>query len=96
MSSPTTDSPIKNVAQAAEFLGTGKDIVYELAARGEIPHCHVGRHLRFHQADLEEYVRNSHHHQSLLPENLRALRERISGASRNPGRREVKAGNVRD
>lgn len=59
------NSPIFNVPQAAAYLGVGKDILYTLAARDEIPHCHVGRHLRFHRADLEDYIRNSHRHQPL-------------------------------
>lgn len=44
MPKPTTDSPIMNVAQAAAFLGAGKDLLYELAARDEIPHCPVVSH----------------------------------------------------
>ncbi len=67
------NSPIFNVPQAAKFLGVGKDMIYQLAARDEIPHCHVGRHLRFHRADLEEHIRNSHRHQRLT--SLRSSRK---------------------
>lgn len=90
MPKPTTDSPIMNVAQAAKFLGTGKDLLYELAARDEIPHCHVGRYLRFHQADLEDYIRNSHQHvRPPVDGTIRSLRDRIALASRPKKGREV-------
>jgi|CZCB01.1.fsa_nt_gi excisionase family DNA binding protein len=56
--------PIMDVKTASKYLLVGKDLLYELAARGEIPHFHVGRYLRFRKDDLDEWSR-SHSHQRL-------------------------------
>ncbi len=55
---------IMNIKQAAKYLGTGPGLLYELAARNEIPHFHVGRFLRFRQDELDEWTR-SHEHERL-------------------------------
>ncbi len=56
MPNPTPDSPILNVPQVCAYLGVGRDIVYTLAARNDIPHFHVGRYLRFNREDLEKWA----------------------------------------
>jgi len=59
------DSPIMNVSQASAYLGVGRDLLYALAARNEIPHFHVGRYLRFHRDELDAWAR-SHEHRRLV------------------------------
>ena len=66
MPSPTQDSPIMNVPQVCAYLGVGKDILYALAARDEIPHFHVGRFLRFNREDLDRWARAHEHYRSDL------------------------------
>lgn len=56
--------PIMDVKSASKYLLTGQDLLYELAARGEIPHFHIGRYLRFRKDELDEWSR-SHSHQRL-------------------------------
>lgn len=53
--------PIMNVKTLSEYLGVGRDIIYTLAARNEIPHFHVGRHLRFHRDDIDAWARSHEH-----------------------------------
>lgn len=66
MPSPAPDSPIMNVPQVCAYLGVGRDILYALAARNEIPHFHVGRHLRFNREDLDKWARSHEHYRSDL------------------------------
>lgn len=56
--------PIMNIKQASAYLLTGKDLLYELAARDEIPHFHIGRYLRFRRDELDEWTKD-HQHQRL-------------------------------
>lgn len=60
----STFPPIMDVKQASQYLLTGRDLLYELAARDEIPHFHVGRYLRFRRDELDEWSK-SHRHQRL-------------------------------
>jgi len=69
MPKPSENSPIMNVPQASQYLGVGADLLYELAARDEIPHFHVGRYLRFHRDELDKWAK-SHHHQRLVSTRL--------------------------
>lgn len=62
----TNTSPIMNVPQAAAYLGVGKDILYTLAARDEIPHFHIGRYLRFNRADIDAWARGHEHRRADL------------------------------
>lgn len=43
---------IMTVPEAAAFLRVGKNAVYDLVARGKIPHRRVGRAIRFSRAAL--------------------------------------------
>jgi excisionase family DNA binding protein len=43
---------IMTVLEAAEFLRVGKNAVYDLCTRGEIPHRRVGRSIRLSRSAL--------------------------------------------
>lgn len=63
---PNQNSPIMTVPQLAEYLDVGRSAIYDLAARDEIPHFHVGRFLRFNRADIDEWARGHEHHREDL------------------------------
>lgn len=42
---PDNTSPIMNVPQVCAYLGVGRDLLYELAARDEIPHFRPGAYI---------------------------------------------------
>jgi excisionase family DNA binding protein len=46
------DGEIMDVAETAAFLRVGKNAVYDLVARNEIPHKRVGRSIRFARSAL--------------------------------------------
>jgi excisionase family DNA binding protein len=45
--------PLLDAAQAGALLGIPRSSVYAYAARGELPHVRIGRHLKFIRSDLE-------------------------------------------
>jgi len=45
-----------NVKQAAELLGIGRSMIYNLIDQGEIIPIHIGRCVRFRTQDLDDYV----------------------------------------
>lgn len=57
----TLTSPIMNVPALCAYLGVGRDAIYALAARDEIPHFHVGRYLRFRRDELDEWSKGHQH-----------------------------------
>ena len=44
-------------AEAAEVLGIGRSLIYELIARGEIPSIRLGRCLRVPAESLKQWLR---------------------------------------
>ena len=48
---------IMTADQVAEFLKISRDMVYQLAARGELPGRRIGRIWRFVQDEVENFVR---------------------------------------
>jgi excisionase family DNA binding protein len=48
--------PLLDAEQAATLLGVPKSSVYAYAARGELPHLRIGRHLKFIRSDLERVL----------------------------------------
>ena len=59
--SRSLDGDVMNVAEAATFLHVGKNQIYTLAGRNEIPHRRVGRHLRFSRAALVRWLDSCGH-----------------------------------
>ena len=48
-----------NIAQTAQLLGIGRDAVYELIKRDELPHVRLGeRTVRVPRPLLEEWIRS--------------------------------------
>ena len=43
--------------EAAEVLGIGRSLMYELIARGEIPSVRLGRCLRVSKESLQKWIR---------------------------------------
>lgn len=68
----STFPPIMDVKQASRYLLTGRDLLYELAARDEIPHFHVGRYLRFRRDELDKWSKG-HQHKRLT--SLKSIRK---------------------
>lgn len=46
--------------QVADLLGLGRNKVYELARTGELGSLHIGRKLRFTEADVRAYLQQGH------------------------------------
>ena len=49
--------PLLTAADAAALLSVRPSWVYEAVRDGRLPCVHVGRHVRFLRADLEDWVR---------------------------------------
>jgi excisionase family DNA binding protein len=45
-----------SAGQAAELLGIGKNLVYDAAARGEVPHRRLGKRLLFSRQALLDWL----------------------------------------
>jgi excisionase family DNA binding protein len=56
--SATLSEPLLNVRVAAELLSVSSRTIYELVARGELPHVRVGGQIRFVPSALEQWLRN--------------------------------------
>lgn len=56
--SATVDSPLIDVAGAAERLGTSERWVRRSIAERRLPFVKVGRHVRFRPEDLDAYVQS--------------------------------------
>lgn len=44
------------VPEAAKYLRISRDLVYELAKRGDLPHVRLGRVIRIPQFGLEQWI----------------------------------------
>ena len=53
---PTEMDRMLNIEQVAERLGTSPRFVRRLVAERRIPFNKVGRHVRFHTADVEQFI----------------------------------------
>jgi excisionase family DNA binding protein len=49
-------SEILNVAAVARLLAVGRNTIYALVARNEIPHRRVGKQIRFHRAAVVQWL----------------------------------------
>lgn len=57
MSGPESELPeILTAREAAEFLRIGKNQLYELAGRGQVPCRRIGRTLRFSRSALIRWM----------------------------------------
>jgi len=56
--SATLNQRLFDVRAAAQLLSVSTRTVYELVARGELPHVRVGGQIRFVPSALEEWLRN--------------------------------------
>ncbi|MBN2527769.1 MAG: helix-turn-helix domain-containing protein [Deltaproteobacteria bacterium] len=53
------DSPWLNADQAFEYLAMpSRKALYEAVRRGDIPAYRIGRRLRFHRLELDEFLKN--------------------------------------
>ena len=48
--------PLRNYDQAAAWLGVPKSWLENKVQAGEVPHVRIGKHVRFTQAQLDEFV----------------------------------------
>lgn len=48
--------PLKNVEEAAAWLGIPKKTLQNMVVAGEVPHSRIGRHVRFSDEHLAEIV----------------------------------------
>jgi excisionase family DNA binding protein len=44
--------PVLNVPEIAALLRVPRSAIYALVARNQIPHARLGKHLRFHRAEV--------------------------------------------
>ena len=51
-----SDREVMTVVQAAEFLGVGKNQLYDAIGRGEVPHRKIGRRIILHRAALVRWL----------------------------------------
>jgi excisionase family DNA binding protein len=56
MEKPQTNAPLLNVREAAAWLRVGERKVYDLVARGAIPHARAGAKILFSVAQLERWL----------------------------------------
>lgn len=56
MNDGTACVDLLTVPEAAQLLRIGRNLAYELVARGEIPALHLGRAIRIPRGALEEWV----------------------------------------
>lgn len=51
-----TTSDVMNAREVAALLRVGRNAVYDLAGRNQIPHRRVGKHLRFSRATVMRWI----------------------------------------
>lgn len=56
------DGEILNVIEVARFLRVPKSTVYKLARGGELPATKIGKHWRFLQRDIHEWMHSRSKH----------------------------------
>lgn len=54
---PALDVPLLTPAEAAKLLAVRTSWIYEAARNNQVPHIHLGRHLRFIRRDLDLWIR---------------------------------------
>ncbi len=55
----TLDKDVLTVDEAARFLRTGRNAIYDAIGRGEIPHRRIGRAIRLSRAALVQWLAGS-------------------------------------
>lgn len=53
---PTTADEVIDVQAVARLLHVGRNTVYALVARNQIPHRRLGKQIRFHQATVMRWL----------------------------------------
>ena len=53
---PVVDDAVLDVEETARLLRVGRNTIYELVARGEIPHRRLGKQIRFSRAALMSWL----------------------------------------
>ena len=56
-----SNSPLREEAWAADYLGTTQNHVRRLRVRGEIAHIRLGRFVRYSVADLDDFIAAQRH-----------------------------------
>lgn len=56
MSTIDAENDVLDVAQVTALLRVGRNHVYNLVSRNEIPHRRVGKHLRFSRAAIVRWL----------------------------------------
>lgn len=51
-----TEKIALTVTEAAQALGIGRTVAYDLIRRGEIPHVRIGRSIRIPRASLDSWL----------------------------------------
>lgn len=53
---PTPDDDVLDVAEVVLMLRMGRNTIYDLCARNEIPHRRIGRRIRFSRSALLKWL----------------------------------------
>ncbi len=53
------DPDVMDVAEGAQFLGVGRNQLYDANGRGEVPHRKIGRSIRLSRAGLKRWLDGS-------------------------------------
>ena len=56
MSTPIATKEWLSVAELCELLGIGRTLAYQLVAEHAIPAVRIGRAIRVHKADVEQWL----------------------------------------
>ena len=57
---PVDPQPLRNIPQAAAWLGIGEYGLRKLVAARRVPHTRIGRNVRFTQEDLDRIAATGH------------------------------------
>jgi len=52
----STDHLLMNVRETAALMRVGRDVVYRMIRENELPHVHLGRHIRVPTKTLIAYL----------------------------------------
>jgi excisionase family DNA binding protein len=69
------DSYLLKVSEAADCLRVGRDLVYELVARGELPAIRLGRKIRLPVFGLKHWIKQKTGLSMPTPAGLSSLRQ---------------------
>jgi excisionase family DNA binding protein len=74
-----TDGGLRNVEEAAAWLGISRSSLYALTAARAVPFTKVGRHIRFSQEHLDAIVTAGEQPMASAPSRLRVVEARLVG-----------------